>query len=331
MGDALLKLATDERIPMAATGLGDIAAAAGRAGIHRKEIVQFSRDAAKIGVAFDLSGAQAGAAMSGLRSIFGLNQEQAVLVADSYNHLSNNMDATAGEILRVTARAGSLGKLVGFSGQQIGALGATFLALKTPPEVTATGINALISKLATADKQPERLAEALRTLGLSASELKRGMKDDAQGTLLSFLETVKQSDDQIGVLADLFGAEYADDVAKLVGSLDVYKKALKLVGKEANFAGSAQQEYEVRAKTTANDLQILKNQAQRFAITVGSQLLPPLKTAVSFLGHVADVVTSVAEQFPLLTKAVGLAAITMVGFKIAALGSRFAGTLFSDA
>ena len=61
------------------------------------------------------------------------------------------MDTTAGEILKITARAGSLGKLVGFTGQQVGALGATFVALKTPPEVAATSMNALITTLATAD------------------------------------------------------------------------------------------------------------------------------------------------------------------------------------
>ena len=331
MGDAILRLSTDERIPMAAAGLGDITAAAGQAGIARHELVQFTRDAAKIGVAFDLSGKAAGSAMTGLRSIFALNQKDAVLVADSYNHLSNNMDATAAGILRITSRAGSLGKLVGFTGQQIGALGATFLTLKTPPEVAATGINALITRLATAEKQPERFAEGLRSIGLSASGLKADMERDAQGTLIRFLEAVDQSEDKIGVLADLFGAEYADDIAKLVGSLDIYKKALSLVADQTQFAGSAQREYEARAATTANDLKILANQGTRLAIVTGRLLLPSLKIVATQLGKVADFAASVSERFPTLTKVVGLAAISLVTLKIAALGGRFAGTLFSDA
>lgn len=331
MGDAILKLSTDERIPMAAAGLGDIVAAAGQAGIKRKELVQFARDAAKIGVAFDLSGKEAGSAMTGLRNIFSLNQREAVLVADSYNHLSNNMDATAAGILRVTTRAGSLGKLIGFTGQQVGALGATFLALKTPPEVAATGINALMTRLATANKQPPKFAEGLRSIGLSASELKADMERDAQGTLIKFLEAVAGSEDRIGVLADLFGAEYADDIAKLVGSLDTYKKALSLIASETNFAGSAQKEYEARAATTANDLKILANQGTRLAIVTGRLLLPSLKIVATQFGKLADFATLVSERFPTLTKVVGVTTVSLVALKIAALGGRFAGTLFSDA
>lgn len=331
LGDDILRLGTAERIPMAVEGLGAIVVAAGQAGIARKELVQFTRDAAKIGVAFDISGQEAGAAMSGLRSIFSVNQKQAVLIADSYNHLSNNMDATAAQILRVANRAGSLGKLVGFSGQQVGALAATFLALKTPPEVAATGINALMTRLATADKQPARFGKALRTIGLSAKGLKNAMKKDAQGALINFLERVDKSKDKIGLLADLFGAEYADDIAKLVGSLDVYKKSLGLVGDQTKFAGSAQKEYEARAKTTANDLVILKNQASKLAIVTGSLLLPGLKSAVSVLESGVGVVTVLAERFPTLTKVIGFATVALVALKIATLGAKFGATLMSDA
>lgn len=49
------------RIPMAADGIGAIVAAAGQAGIAREELLRFAEDAAKMGVAFDLSGQQAGA------------------------------------------------------------------------------------------------------------------------------------------------------------------------------------------------------------------------------------------------------------------------------
>jgi len=74
MSKDVLLLST--RIPMAADGIGAIVAAAGQAGIAREELLRFAEDAAKMGVAFDLSGQQAGAAMTGLRSIFGLTQDR---------------------------------------------------------------------------------------------------------------------------------------------------------------------------------------------------------------------------------------------------------------
>ena len=110
------------RIPMAADGIGAIVAAAGQAGIAREELLRFAEDAAKMGVAFDLSGQQAGAAMTGLRSIFGLTQDEVVKLGDAINHLSNNMDAKASDLLNIANRAGSTAKLFGLSGAQLNAL-----------------------------------------------------------------------------------------------------------------------------------------------------------------------------------------------------------------
>ena len=226
MGDAIQQMSTE--IPITAAGLGNIVAAAGQAGITRDELLGFARDAAMIGVAFDLSADQAGGAMSGLRSIFDLTQPGLVDLAGTYNHLSNNMDATAADILTIANRAGSMGRLFGLTGEEVGALGATFLALKTPPEVAGTSINAMLSILATADQQPAKFADALAQIGVDAEALKEDIGQDAQGALLRFLDAVGGADDKIGVLTSLFGREYADDIAKLVGNLGDYRKAVDL-------------------------------------------------------------------------------------------------------
>lgn len=113
----LLKLSTV--IPMSAAGLGEIMAAAGQAGIARDELRRFTADAAKMGVAFDMTGADAGSAMTGLRSIFKLNQPEVIALGDAYNHLSNNMDATARDMLKIANRTGSTGDLFGLTGQQV--------------------------------------------------------------------------------------------------------------------------------------------------------------------------------------------------------------------
>ena len=72
----MLDLST--RIPMAAAGLGEIMAEAGQAGTAREELLRFTEDAANMGVAFELTGRQAGKAMAGLRTIFRLGQDDVV-------------------------------------------------------------------------------------------------------------------------------------------------------------------------------------------------------------------------------------------------------------
>lgn len=317
-------------IPMAAEGIGDIVAAAGQAGIARTELTRFAQDAAKMGVAFDMNGTEAGSSMTGLRSIFHLGQDGVVSLGDAFNHLSNKMDATARDIVTVSNRAGSSAKMIGFTGQQVGALAATFLALKTPPEVAGTAMNALFSKLATANKQGAKFQQALADIGMSAEELKEAIATDAQGALLGFLEAVDASEDPMGVLSDLFGMEYADDMTKLVGGLDQYRKSLSLVAKESSYAGSMEKEYAERANTTANHLTLLKNKANVLGITVGNLLLPPMNTAVGVLGVVADAATWVAETFPRLTSVVMFGAGSLVALKVVGLAAGYAATVLSD-
>ena len=212
MGKDLRWLST--QMPVTVEDLGAITAEAGQAGIARGELRRFTRDAAMVGVAFDLSGKQSGSAMTGLKKIFGLNQDAALDLAGAYNFLSNKMDATAPALLNIANRTGSTGKLFGLTGQQVGALGATFLALKTPPEVASTAINAMLQRLQTADKQSKPFRRALDDIGMSAEGLQEHIKTDAQGALLAFLEAVDKSEDKAGVLFDLFGQEYADDITK---------------------------------------------------------------------------------------------------------------------
>jgi TP901 family phage tail tape measure protein len=314
------------RIPMAADGIGAIVAAAGQAGIAREELLRFAEDAAKMGVAFDLSGQQAGAAMTGLRSIFGLTQDEVVKLGDAINHLSNNMDAKASDLLNIANRAGSTAKLFGLSGAQLNALGATFLALKTPPEVAATGINALLMKLATADKQNEKFQQGLQDIGLSAEVMKKMIQRDAQGALTTFLRQVKNAPDLMGTLSDLFGMEYADDIAKLVGSMDTYEKAVGLVADQTAYAGSMQKEYEARSATTANNLQLLKNQMSRLGITVGNALLPALNNLVGALMGPIDSLANLAERFPIVTQVVVGTVGAVLGLKVATIALGYAWT-----
>jgi len=327
MGRDVLVMST--RIPMAAEGISAIVAAAGQAGIAREELLRFAEDAAKMGVAFDLSGQQAGAAMTGLRSIFGLTQDEAVSLGDAINFLSNNMDAKASDLLNISNRAGSTARMFGLSGAQLNALGASFLALKTSPEVAATGINALLMRLATADRQSADFQQSLQDIGLSATDMKQMIEQDAQGALTTFLQRVKEAPDVMGTLSDLFGLEYADDIAKLVGSLGTYERAVGLVADQTAYAGSMQREFEERSNTTANNLLLLRNNVSRLGISVGSVLLPTLNSMASALIAPISALTSLAERFPFVTQVVLGAVGAVIALQVATIALGFAWTFVS--
>ena len=328
MGEDVLKLS--ERIPVAASGIGDIVAAAGQAGIAREELTRFAEDAAKVAVAFDISGGEAGGRLTGLRSIFRANQDEVMRLAGAYNHLSNNMDATAPAMLNVAERSGSVAMQFGLTGEQTGALAATLLALKTPPEVAATGINALLVKLATAPEQSKGFQDALDALGMSAEGLKDDIERDAQGALLRFLETVDAADEKQSILFGLFGQEYVDDITKLAGGIDIYRDALRLSADQAAAATSIQDEYAARAATTENQIELLKNKTNALGVNIGSVLLPSVNDAVGVLGDLMSKGAALAAEFPGVTRVVFGLAGALVGLRVVAAVGGYAATFLGE-
>ena len=294
-------LALTRVIPMSAAELTQIAAAAGQAGIPFGELVRFTRDAARVGVAFGITAGEAGDALAKLRNIL---EPQVMQVADAVNYLSNNMAATAPEILEVLRRVGGTGKLLGLTGQQVAAFGASLLALGTAPEVAATGLNALFQRLATAPAQPKAFQEALARLGLTARGLQEALRRDAAGAILDFLNRLRAAPDQLTLLTDLFGMEYADDIAKLVGSLGTLRTALGLVADPARYTGSVLQEFQNRSQTLKNQLQLLRNALERVWIVLGNALLPIVTPVVERLTGLINRVSDLLERFPLLRGAV---------------------------
>jgi TP901 family phage tail tape measure protein len=263
MGDAILQLS--RRVPVAATGLATIMAEAGRAGIAREELLGFAEDTARLAVAFDTTAEQAGPAMVGLRSIFKLNREQISAVGDAYNELDNNMAAVAKDMLEIANRSGSTARLFGLDAVQLGALGAALLELKTPPEISARAINGMLMKLKTATSQGKEFQAALQSIGLSAQGMEDAIKRDAEGALVLFLKHAKAAENPLAVLTDVMGQGFADEIGKLVDSVDVYEKAIGIVSDKTKLAGSMQREYQNRLDTTANELQLLRNELTRAA------------------------------------------------------------------
>ena len=328
MGTDVLELS--KRIPVAASGIGDIVAAAGQAGIAREELTRFAEDAAKVAVAFDISGAEAGGRLTGMRSIFKLNQGEVMALAGAYNHLSNNMDATAPAMLNVAERTGSVAMQFGLTGEQTGALAATMLALKTPSEVAGTAINALLVKLSTAPQQSQPFQDALDDLGISADELKENIEEDAQGALLNFLETVDQAEDKQAILFGLFGQEYVDDITKLAGGVDIYRESLRLASDQAAAATSIDEEYAARAATTENQLELLKNKTNALGVNIGSVLLPSVNDAAGGIGNMVSKGAELAQAYPGVTRVVIGLVGGLVGLRVISAFGGYAATFLAE-
>ena len=317
MSNDILKLS--QEIPVSASGLAQIMASAGQAGIARNELVAFTKDAAKMGVAFDITADQAGDMMAQWRTAFKMNQVQVVELADKVNYLSNKTAASAAKISDVVTRIGPLGSVGGVASGEIAAMGASIVGSGIASDVAATGIKNLILGLTAGEAATKKQRAAFDELGLDSSQVAESMQKDGKGTILMVLNTINQLDKvkQAAVLKNLFGKESIGAIAPLLANLDNLKRNMDLVSKPG-YEGSTEKEYEERAKTTANAIQLLKNAASSLAVTMGSSLLPYLAQGASWMASVVKAMSNWGKEHPTLVKGiygvvVGAAAFMTVG------------------
>ena len=317
-----------KELPVSAAGIADIVAAAGQSGVAKgsEELLRFASDTAKVAVAFDLTGAAAGAAMAGVSKVFGLGQDAAMDLAGAYNHLSNNLGASAAGLLQVGEVAGSNAQLVGLSGRQLAALGSTLLDLKTPPAEAATALNSMFTKFANIEKLPKKAQQALGAVGLTASGLKQALRADAEQAMVGFFEAVSKVEktQQVEVLSAIFGEDHAPKAAKIAASLETYAKARRLATADEANAASVLREFEVRAATTANALQQFRNRLSDLSIAVGDALLPGLNGLLGAVSPLIDGLAFLADKFPVVTTTVvGLTGGLILG-RVAMVAYRYA-------
>ncbi len=298
-------LALSRELPVSAEGLAAIMAAAGQAGIPREELAQFTRQAAQMGVAFDISADQAGEAMAKLRTSLGLNQEQVVDLADAMNYLSNNMASSAAEVNEFMLRVGAVGKQVAMTTEQTAALGSAMIAAGAAPEVAGTSFRNLIKALTKGESATKNQYAAFKRLGLEVSQVAKDMQVDAVGTIRDVFQRISRmpAEMRVSTISEIFGDE-ARALTPLITNMQLFDQAVGLVGDKSKYAGSMLQEFQARAGTSANNFQLLQNNLKALQIAIGEGLLPAINAIFSVLTPVLSVVADLAGRFPVITAVV---------------------------
>ncbi|TXE87060.1 phage tail tape measure protein [Campylobacter volucris] len=328
MSNDILKMS--QTLPVTAKELAAIAAAGGQIGLGSKDVREFTTLVTKMKVAFDMSAEDVGESVAKIKNILGISLKDMQDLGDSINHLSDNSASKAKEIIEVMKRTAAAGKQVGFTKEQIAALSSSFISLGKGPEVAGTAINSLYRVLSTADNMGSKAEAAFTRLGISGAFLKQAM-DDPQKGLNMFLERISKLDqkEQMGVLVDIFGREFADDMVTLVGGLDVYKKALKNASDEAK-KDSLQREFDTRAKTTENSITLMKNAFNSLAINLGSVFLPAISGVSAGISYLVNGITYITGLIPWLNGILGGLIATFLLAKPIILAYAFAKNYVKD-
>lgn len=326
MGDDIQRLSG--RLPMAAEGIAAIVAAGGQAGVARSELLKFAEDATKMGVAFDSTAEESGQMMAQWRTAFRMSQDDVRGLADQINYLGNTGPASAAKISDIVTRIGPLGEVAGLASGQIAALGSTVAGMGIAPEIAATGIKNLMLTLNAGAAATKAQQTAFGTLGLDAKKLAIAMQKDAGGAIVDVLKRIQQlpKEAQSASLTKLFGKESVGAIAPLLNNLDLLKENLHKIGDASQYAGSMEKEYQSRAATSANNLQLLRNNFARLGTVIGNVFLPPVNAVVGSLSSLFSGVAEIAGEFPVLTTVVIAGATGWMTYKSAIAAAQLAMT-----
>nr|VFK12748.1 MAG: phage tail tape measure protein, TP901 family, core region [Candidatus Kentron sp. LFY] len=320
MGKDILGLS--DTMPMVTGEIAAIITAAGQSGIAKNELKDFAGSAIEMGVAFDLAGGDAGKMMADWRAGMGLTQPKVVSLADAVNHLSNNMNATAGNLGEVIQRQGAVAMSAGLTETQVASLGAALLSSGAAPEVAATALKNLTGALTKGTAATKGQREALAALGFDAGQMAKDMQLDAKGTILGVFEALSEAapEERGSLVSRLFGEDSKGAIMPLLSNLGNLKKAFDLTAKAQQYAGSMHKEYLERSKTTANAAQLFQNRVTHLGISIGSVLLPPVNALMGVVGSGVGLLTDFSERFPFVTQAVIFTGGALVMGKVAAIG-----------
>lgn len=302
LGEELKKLSLE--IPLSANELAQITASGGQLGVADKDLIGFTTTVAKMGVAFDMSADQAGDAMAKLSNVMQIPIKEMDRIGDMINTISNNSPAKAREIVSALSMVGSSVKGAGYSEQFSVGLTGALIAQGREASVTANAIESMITTFSTLDMATKRQVVGFGKLGISHGEFAAKFKQDGQAATQEFFDLVNKlpTEERTGVVSSIIGLNYGGDILSLANNTELLGKNIDLLGTNADgtakYLGSMNKEFDSISSTKANEVQLLKNNLNVLAITLGDALLPALGEAITAITPLIQSFAAWAKENP---------------------------------
>ena len=307
-----------ENSPLSQVELFQIAGAGAQAGIKTDELERYTKDAAKIKVAFDMNTEAAGNFLAKTRAQLNLDQNGVMQYADVINYLANTVAVTAPEVADISSRVAGLGGMAGISKEGVTGLGASLVSFGVPSEVAATGLKNISLGLMAGTSATKKQAAAFKSLGLDAEDVAKRMTKDGEGTLIDVFQRIKKlpKDVQAATLKELFGKESIQSASELAKHIDEVSKNMKNAHDRAKTVGSVDKEYNQRLKTMGNAFSTLKNRVVNMGVDLGSALGPSLVQVANSIGPLIKKFSQFIQKHPQLTTNILKGVAALAAFKI---------------
>lgn len=266
----------------------------------------------QMAIAFDMTGDEVGAAYADIQSKMGINIEQSKAMFDIVNQIGNTTSASAKDVVEVLARSGgALKGLTAMNEKQIAALAGSFRSASVSSEVASTSMMSFINALSSGEGATKGQKKAMEELGIDAGKMAHMMTSNSENAQKAIQDVFKRinglrEDQKSSIIGALFGNEAGvkSAVATLAKQGDLLAGNFAMISDPAQYAGSMLKEFQSRADTTSNSLQIAGNAVRLVAGGIGTALLPAVrKSAEAFVKNSEGVIKWVSENQSLILTA----------------------------
>lgn len=308
-------------LPLTTVEIANMVEAAARMNVPKAELEDFVRLNTQMAAAFDAVNPDELVEQFGkVSKNFKLSSLASRELADAINYLDDNAISKGTEIIGFMNRVSGVAGIAKISEKNMAALGSTLQTAGAAEEQSATAVNTIFTRLASASKT-KTIKKALAKMGLSANKIELGMVKDAQGTLMKIVETLKKMPKQkrLGLIADLVGTEHTKTLALLVSNTEEWHRQIKLANSE-EAKNSMGREFATRMKALSATWQIFKNRLFNLSATIGNTLAPTLNTILIKIGKIVDKIKNWIIENPKLSSNILLIA-SSIGASLTAFGA----------
>ncbi|MEZ0150136.1 MAG: phage tail tape measure protein [Candidatus Reddybacter sp.] len=292
--------------PLGSEGIAKLVAAGGRLKLNSEQAFKFAAVAERMSVSMALGIDSASESVAKLKSGMNLSMAQMEDLGDAINHMGDNSESNAGNIVDILTRVGSIGKAAGLAVPEIAALAAVIDGAAPSAEIAATGMKNILQTLSGGEQMAKAKRDMLDDLGFDASDLAQRMQENAVATTREVLASIADRDaaERSGIMEQLFGREALSSVANLVGNLDKYDQAMGEVADKTRRANSMTKEYAREMEKTETKLKLLREKFTNLKIQWGEKLLPVINDLSVGAGKLLDGLAWLSDKFPSATKAI---------------------------
>lgn len=263
--------------------MAQLTAEAGASGIAFGDLERFIRLSAKAAIGWDITPQEAAQKLAEIKAATGMSIAEMEVLGDKINALGDNSAAKEKNIIEMFHRAGAAAKEAGVDFNTTLAMLTAVNSAGLQPEIAARWFTSFAGGLRTLDKDSDSKVAALKKLGLTVEQVKKGMKRDAAGTMLDIFDRLGKSADAAEVAIALFGKEWWDETLRAKGAGAELLKQLDLLKKSSNYKGSLDKGLGIQLGTTANHLERLKSLASDVGDRLGRWALPGINSAIQGL------------------------------------------------